>query len=199
MQVHRMRALHASIDSFRLTHCWAAVLPCSSSGATTHAGAPFRTYYEPGDLKPSTPTTEVDTGMVSATPRVLPGQAASQLVSLVAGDWHFCGLTAEGSAYCAGDNHLGMLGDDKASSASGSTTLVPVSGGLVFDSLAAGAEITCGLLRSNHTAWCWVSLRWSVQVCLAGGSARLGRGTLHLHAPRLHVHASCLARCKHGA
>lgn len=97
--------------------------------------------------------------MVSPTLRPLPGPAASQFVSLVAGKLHYCGLTADGAAYCAGDNHFGTLGDDQATSASGSKNPVPVHGGLLFDSLTSGPEFTCGVLRSNHSAFCWVSMR----------------------------------------
>ena len=96
-------------------------------------------------------TTQRDTPV--AVSRSLVPQFASG--SLVAGDYHTCGLTTSGEAFCWGDNTYGQLGD-------GTTTQreapVAVSTSLVSQfasgSLVAGYQHTCGLSPSGE-AFCW--------------------------------------------
>lgn len=68
-----------------------------------------------------------------------------------AGDFHVCGLTAAGTAYCWGQNLNGQLGDG---STTPRTAPVPVTGELTFVSLAGGAFHTCGL-TGRGAAYCW--------------------------------------------
>jgi len=91
----------------------------------------------------------------------LPGDRGAQLVSLAPGRDHYCGLTGDGAAWCAGSNWMGGLGNDLESSTGDSAELVAVHGGLQFSSLVSGNDFTCGLLRSdnataNQTVYCWV-------------------------------------------
>jgi alpha-tubulin suppressor-like RCC1 family protein len=91
-----------------------------------------------------------DTTSNSSTPvRVAAGGIS--FTSLAVGSYHACGLTADGTAYCWGDNGNGQLGN-------GATTdvrhPVAVSGGLRFASLSAGASYTCGVTTAGD-AWCW--------------------------------------------
>jgi alpha-tubulin suppressor-like RCC1 family protein len=72
--------------------------------------------------------------------------------ALSAGTYHACGITAAGAAYCWGGNQEGQVGN-------GGTSIrvsapVPVSGGLVFTSVTAGAGHSCGL-TAQGTAYCW--------------------------------------------
>ena len=71
--------------------------------------------------------------------------------SVHTGGRHTCVLTAEGVAYCWGENDGGQLGD-------GSTAYraepAAVSGNLRFSALATGAGHTCGLATDSR-AYCW--------------------------------------------
>jgi len=63
-----------------------------------------------------------------------------------------CGLTADGTAYCWGPNGRGQLG--AGTLVTHSTTPLPVSGGLMFTSLATGGAHTCAL-TADGAAYCW--------------------------------------------
>ena len=86
------------------------------------------------------------------------------LTHVTAGSRHACGLTAEGKAYCWGDNEFGQLG---AGATNGRTRPVPVSGDLTFVSLEAVGGFTCGLTAAG-SAFCWGQ----------NVGAQLGDGTL---------------------
>jgi alpha-tubulin suppressor-like RCC1 family protein len=64
-----------------------------------------------------------------------------------------CGLTSGGAAYCWGENVSGQLGLGTADT-DPHTAPVPVSGGLTFASLAAGASHICGITTAG-AAYCW--------------------------------------------
>jgi alpha-tubulin suppressor-like RCC1 family protein len=90
-----------------------------------------------------------------------PTKIASSLVfaSLELGGGHNCGLTAGGVAYCWGDNDYGEVGDGRVGNGTtgpsrGVVLPAPVSGGLLFDSLAPGFFHTCGLTTA-HAVYCW--------------------------------------------
>jgi len=72
--------------------------------------------------------------------------------SLTSGYHHTCGLiSGTGAAYCWGRGGQGQLGNGQFSQ---SNTPVAVSGGLVFESLAAGSYHTCGTTSSGDVH-CW--------------------------------------------
>lgn len=65
-----------------------------------------------------------------------------------------CGLTASGAAYCwGGDNWYGQLGNGSRGPADG---VVPVLGGLAFQSISTGYSATCGVTVGGK-AYCWGS------------------------------------------
>lgn len=69
----------------------------------------------------------------------------------VSAGFHSCGLTAEGAAYCWGENVFGALGD---STNTDSNVPVAVWGGLTLDSLSAGYFHSCGV-TTDGAAYCW--------------------------------------------
>ncbi len=78
--------------------------------------------------------------------------AGLTFTSLSVGGWgFFCGLTPGGAAYCWGENSYGELGDGTTTS---SSTPVPVTGGITFQSLSAALATTCGV-ATDGTAYCW--------------------------------------------
>src|SRR5437773_11781124 len=73
--------------------------------------------------------------------------------AIAAGQWHTCGLTTDGAAYCWGRGASGQLGNG---STTDSPNPVAVSGGLTFSALTTGNDHTCGLTTSG-AAYCWGS------------------------------------------
>jgi alpha-tubulin suppressor-like RCC1 family protein len=109
-------------------------------------------------------------GNASGAAQTVPGRSAAALtlkMLALGGDNHTCGLTtADGSAYCWGNNTFGQLGNGKKSNA-GQREPSPVTGGLKFTTIALGRTSTCGLI-ADGSAYCW------------GGNAQgqLGDGTV---------------------
>jgi len=67
------------------------------------------------------------------------------------GEYHNCGITQGGRAYCWGVNFAGEIGDGTTTTR---PTPVPVATKLRFSQLATGAFYTCGVAR-GHVAYCW--------------------------------------------
>lgn len=76
-----------------------------------------------------------------------------------------CALTPAGLAYCWGANTYGQLGDPTTTLST--STLVAVTGGHVFEQLAAGYYHNCGLTGSGQ-AYCWGN----------GEAGQLGNGSV---------------------
>ncbi len=104
---------------------------------------------------------------------------------LYAGEFHTCGLDANGVAYCWGRDDYGQLGDASSGVGNVKTAPVAVGGGLVFRSLSIGELYTCGVVgpplipgspsQSAGTIYCW------------GDNSRgqLGNGSASNNAPQL--------------
>ncbi|MES2178804.1 MAG: Ig-like domain-containing protein [Gemmatimonadota bacterium] len=80
-------------------------------------------------------------------------------------NFHNCGLTSAGQAYCWGANDAGQLGNN---SQTNSPVPVAVAGGLTFVSLATGQLSTCGVTFTG-AMYCW---GW-------GGYSHRGDGELY--------------------
>jgi alpha-tubulin suppressor-like RCC1 family protein len=74
-----------------------------------------------------------------------------ELAQIGVGQWHACGLTTDGKAYCWGRGGLGLLGSPPDSS---TTTPVAVAGGHTFSLLSVGDDHNCAL-TSTGEAFCW--------------------------------------------
>src|SRR5438093_133984 len=68
-----------------------------------------------------------------------------------AGQYHTCGVTAAGAAYCWGDNRSGELGDGTTIDRSAPGL---VAGGVSFAAVSAGYAHTCGVTVAG-AAYCW--------------------------------------------
>jgi alpha-tubulin suppressor-like RCC1 family protein len=97
-----------------------------------------------GDLRRINSTTPI--------PVVLNGGPATFL-SISAGYRHSCGIAADGTGWCWGDNAFGQLGDGTQSP---SEAPVQVAGGHSFTSISAGGDHSCGVTTSG-AAFCWGS------------------------------------------
>ncbi len=67
------------------------------------------------------------------------------------GEYHTCGITQPGRAYCWGRNFEGQVGDGTTTNR---LTPVPVAGRLRFRQLGTGTSHTCGVVNGN-VAYCW--------------------------------------------
>src|SRR5438477_16324 len=90
-------------------------------------------------------------GPCSYTPLAVAGGLA--FTTLGAGNFHACGLTSSGAAYCWGENVFGQLGDGTTTN---SLTPVAVAGGLTFATLSPFISHTCGL-TTGGVGYCWGS------------------------------------------
>lgn len=84
-----------------------------------------------------------------STPVAVAGGLTFTAVS--AGDFHTCGVTPAGAAYCWGANGDGQLGDGTTTSRS---TPVRVVGDVSFAAVSAGGFHTCGVTATGG-AYCW--------------------------------------------
>jgi alpha-tubulin suppressor-like RCC1 family protein len=103
--------------------------------------------------------------LAGAGPQLLPE-------TITAGEYHSCGLSASGAAYCWGRNGYGQLGDGTTTSRN---TPTPVAGGLTFTNISAArgnleSGHTCGV-TSSGAAYCWGS----------NSKGQLGDGTKTSH------------------
>ncbi len=95
------------------------------------------------------------------TPMLVSG--GLRFTALVVGQFHTCGVSNEGQAYCWGSDFEGQLGADSGLTVCHepngnplkcTTTPVPVAGGYRFVLLVAGWRHTCGVTTMGVT-YCW--------------------------------------------
>ena len=96
---------------------------------------------------------QLGNGSSAASPTPVAVSGDLRFHSLSAGwDFHTCGLTTDGDAYCWGRNVSGELGDGTVGS--NRLTPVPVAGNIKFKYLRTGAAHTCGVAFDGK-AHCW--------------------------------------------
>jgi alpha-tubulin suppressor-like RCC1 family protein len=94
--------------------------------------------------------TQVNT---KCTPTPIAISGAPPFRALYAGGNQSCALTADGAAYCWGNNRFGQIGDD-AGATSHPRLPSQVAGGHRFASLSVGWSHVCGV-TIDGTAYCW--------------------------------------------
>ena len=95
---------------------------------------------------------QLGSGTTTSDPRAVPG--VDDYVSVRAGSDHTCGVTAGNEAYCWGGNVNGQLGHGVFGAQDVPTPPLPVSGGIAFASVSAGAFYTCAV-DTDGAAHCW--------------------------------------------
>ena len=81
-----------------------------------------------------------------------PVQTTLRFISISAAYGETCGVIADGTAYCWGDNGYGQLGDGTTAPRIAPTA---VSGGLRFSTVSTGGAFACGLTIGDGLAYCW--------------------------------------------
>lgn len=92
----------------------------------------------------------------SYSPTMVSGGLALQAIG--SGLFHSCGIAADSTAWCWGDNPSGLLGNNSTYFARGP---VAVAGGHRFSAIDPGDFTTCAL-AVNGAAWCWGGNSWGV-------------------------------------
>lgn len=92
---------------------------------------------------------------VSSIPVLVTAAVGVTYTDISAGNDFSCGIQANGSAYCWGNNGNGNLGDNTISS-SNAPVLVsnPSTGSVAYSSIATGGFHTCAIAQSGD-AYCW--------------------------------------------
>lgn len=99
---------------------------------------------------------QLGAGSVGSTPRTAPTAVATaeRFRAVTAGAEHTCGLGADGSAFCWGDDSYGQLGTGLGGPGARSPVPQRVVGGLRFVHLSAGGFHTCASTLEGE-AYCW--------------------------------------------
>jgi alpha-tubulin suppressor-like RCC1 family protein len=101
-----------------------------------------------------TATSEGHTGTIVVEVRQLVSMGA--LTSVSTGFWTTCAVNTAGQGFCWGEGRAGQLGNGDTVS---TLIPIPIAGGVVFSTVAAGQEHACGL-STTGIAYCWGGNRY---------------------------------------
>ncbi|HXQ30000.1 MAG TPA: Ig-like domain-containing protein [Gemmatimonadales bacterium] len=121
----------------------------------TSAGAAYCWGYNPnGQLGNGATGTALQSTPVAVS---APGSGAVTYTQISAGYTHVCALATGGTVYCWGSNGSGESGTGASPSAGNILTPTKVSGSIVFKSVSAGYNFTCGVstAASGANGYCW--------------------------------------------
>lgn len=82
----------------------------------------------------------------------VPVYSGLAFTTVSAADYHSCGVTTDGGAYCWGSNGVGQLGNGMFGAGGASPTAV--AGGLTFSDVSAAGHSSCGV-TTGGAAYCW--------------------------------------------
>jgi alpha-tubulin suppressor-like RCC1 family protein len=131
------------------------VVSLSAAGARTCAATETGRVFCWGAVSPTTVLDPAfaplcfSNGGCTAAPTPIEGSPTIRQISVSSA--HICGLTADSTAYCWGDNSFGELGTGDYSNRKEPT---PVNSAARFSSIAAGPANTCALATTGET-YCW--------------------------------------------
>lgn len=89
-------------------------------------------------------------GTFGSSPKRVPGM--NNIVSVVVGDQHICGLTTSGGVLCAGRNYSGQLGNGTYTDSSNAVAVAGLSSGVA--QLTTAADQTCAIMTTGQVR-CW--------------------------------------------
>jgi len=103
-------------------------------------------------------------------------------VDVVAGDWHTCGLLANGTVKCWGENMVGQVGDG-LSNINATPSPKAVAGLAGASDLALGADVSCAIVAGGAVR-CWGAGYGltPASVALSGPASDLAAGHAHVCA-----------------
>jgi alpha-tubulin suppressor-like RCC1 family protein len=73
-----------------------------------------------------------------------------------AGSQTFCGIKADDTGWCWGNNDNGQVGDNTSGTARFSPTALSVTGVTTWKTISSGDPVACGI-KTDGTLWCWGS------------------------------------------
>src|SRR6185369_3347091 len=101
---------------------------------------------------------QLGNGTTTGSSRPVKVNGGLHFVSIAAGWDHTCALTEDGQAYCWGSNYMGKLGRG-VPLPTPYPDPEPVTGGIRFVQISAGATHTCGLTADGEL-YCWGDNRY---------------------------------------
>ena len=157
--------------------CVLGALPAAQTGAAWCWGSNGFGQLGKGPLGTLPLSTASDTVMQAVA---MP--AGVTFVKLYAGEYHSCGISTAGAAYCWGRNDYGQLGDGTRTNQSAP---VAVAGGLAFRSLSLGELFSCGVVAALGTPGQQSSLPGTIYCWGDNIFGQLGNGVAVNNAPSL--------------